>query len=167
MKASKAQVMWGLFLLALLAWTVNSLYSQLHFQHLSHLDKLQELWIQDAKKLENSKVVPPGWYKLKEITYFGGNPTAKNWIIEGLRAPNPVSEGGTHRLEVLLLSFEDEGRIGAIIQYNLVHIKSNNMEWELGRTFFLSGGQSEWREWVETNGKKISELWRSTSVPDK
>lgn len=148
----------ALFALTILAWTVDSLYSQYKFQSSSHREKLQVLWGQDVQKLELAKAVPPGWYTLKEITYFGGDPGAKNWIIEGLRAPHPVSNEGTHRLEVLLLSFEDEGRDGAIIQYNLVNLKNQNMEWELGRTFFLSGGESEWDEWVSTNQEKIKKL---------
>ena len=163
MRFSKAQLAWGLLILVLAAWTIDSFYSQYQFHMLSHREKLQSLWEADAKKLEESKVVPPGWYKLREIDYFGGDPTAKNWIIEGLRAPHPVSKEGTHKLEVLLLSFEDEGRDGAIIQYNLVHLKSNNMEWELGRTFFLSGGQSEWDEWVESNSEKIKKMVKAKS----
>ena len=148
----------ALFALIILAWTVDSLYSQYRFHASTHREKLQVLWEQDVKKLELAEAVPPGWHSLKEITYFGGDPGAKNWIIEGLRAPHPVKKDGTHRLEVLLLSFEDEGRDGAIIQYNLVNLKNQNMEWELGRTFFLSGGESEWEEWVSTNQEKIKKL---------
>ena len=158
MRIPKIQVVWMLLILILSSWVFYSLYFHFHFQNLSHLDKLQKLWIQDVKKLEKFKAVPAGWYKLKEVTYFGGDPTAKNWIIEGLRAPHPVNDDGTHRLEVLLLSFEDEGRNGAIIQYNLVHLKSNNMEWELGRTFFLSNKQSEWEEWLEISKEKIKKI---------
>jgi hypothetical protein len=141
-----------------LAWTTDSILIQYQFTQLSARDRLQYLWNRDFVALQNAKTVPPGWYHLKEIVYLGGDPTAKTWISEGLRSPHPTTEDGGYRLEVMVLSFEEDNQLGAIIQYNLVNLKTSNMEWERGRTFILNGAPSEWDEWISTSKNRLRQI---------
>lgn len=138
-----------------LGWTLSSLLTQAQFLNSTQVERLQSLWNQDVASLENAKALPEGWYHIKSIEFYSGDDGAQKWINEKLRPPQKTQDNGTHRLEILLLSFEDEGKIGAIVQYNLVDIKTQNMEWELGRTFYLNSKKNEWIEWFETQKDSI------------
>ncbi len=101
--------------------------------------KLEMLWEQDVQKLRAANKLPKGFDDLKEVELITPTDNAKLWIKQ-LQVPLKVLEKGQYKMEVLLMSFEeDNGVIGAIVQYNLVDLKTNNMIWELGRTFVLAG----------------------------
>ncbi|MCC7403025.1 MAG: hypothetical protein IT288_01385 [Bdellovibrionales bacterium] len=149
-----------------LGWTADSILTQYQFARLSPRDRLQYLWNRDFAALQRANSVPPGWYHLKEIVYLGGDPMAKLWINEGLRSPHPIAESGSYRLDVMVLTFEEDNQLGAIIQYNLVNLKTSNMEWERGRTFILSGAPSEWDEWVATSKSWLRQMLKTTKAPN-
>lgn len=138
-----------------LGWTLSSLLTHAQFINSTQVERLQSLWNQDVTDLENAKALPEGWYRIKSIEFYSGDNGAQKWIDEKLRPPQKTRVNGTHRLEILLLSFEDKGKIGAIVQYNLVDIKTQNMEWELGRTFYLNSNKNEWIEWFEEKKESI------------
>jgi hypothetical protein len=138
-----------------LGWTLNSLLTQAQFLNSTQVEKLQSLWNQDVIDLENAKALPDGWYRIKSIEFYSGDSGAQKWIDQKLHPPQKTLPNGSHRLEILLLSFEDKGKIGAIVQYNLVDIKTQNMEWELGRTFYLNSNKNEWIEWFEEKKESI------------
>src|SRR5690606_4847569 len=69
-------------------------------------------------------------------------PLAKKWLAE-IESPIQVTKEGTHKLEVLLLSWEEGEKLGAVIQYDLVDMKTQNLLWELGRTFILKGDEAD------------------------
>lgn len=130
-----------------LGWTLSSLLTQAQFLNSTEVERLQSLWNQDVADLEKAKALPEGWYRIKSTEFYSGDNGAQKWIDQKLHPPQKTLPNGTHRLEILLLSFEDKGKIGAIVQYNLVDIKTQNMEWELGRTFYLNSNKNEWIDW--------------------
>lgn len=114
-----------------------ALWDYQSFQALPPPEKLERLWKNDIRKLKKAQKLHPGWKNIAEIESFAGTDPAKKWLKE-IQIPIATQVNGDHKLEVLLLSWEDEGKIGAVIQYNLVDKKSGNMVWELGRTFILN-----------------------------
>lgn len=66
-----------------------------------------------------------------------GTEQARKWL-EKVKLPIEQKTDGQYKMEVLLMSFEDEGKTAAIIQYNIINNKTHDMEWELGRTFYLT-----------------------------
>lgn len=105
--------------------------------------KLQRLWEQDIERLRKAGQLPEAWDDIHEVKYFGGSDQARKWQ-ENLRFPEDLDKEGRHHLEVLLLIWQEDERTGAILQYNLVESASNEMIWELGRTFTLDHG-STWK----------------------
>ncbi len=101
--------------------------------------KFESKWAQDVQLLESSKKVHPGWFETKEIEIIGGTPETKAWL-KRIQAPlKPKKEkDGSYKLEILTVAWEEEGKRGALVQYNLVDLKTQNMVWELGRTLILS-----------------------------
>lgn len=100
--------------------------------------KLETQWAEDVKLLESSKNLPQGWFDVKEVEVFGGTPETKA-VLRKIKIPVGVKkENGDHKLEVLVVVWEEEGKRGALIQYNLVNLKTGNMIKEIGRTLILS-----------------------------
>lgn len=100
--------------------------------------RLQSLWEEDLKLLADHRKLPDAWNKIREIELIPATDTAREWA-RSLEVPIEVHSDGSHRLEVLLLSWSQDESDGAIVQYNLVDLKTNNMVWELGRTYYLKG----------------------------
>lgn len=100
--------------------------------------RLETQWADDVRLLETSKNLPPGWFDVKEVEIFGGTPETKA-ILRKIKVPVGIKKhDGEHKLEVLVVVWEEEGKRGALIQYNLVNLKSGNMIKEIGRTLILS-----------------------------
>lgn len=106
------------------------------FQTMSPVQRLQILWAQDIQKMEASGKMPAAWHSIQEIELYGGTKESKEWLKQ-LKIPIPLHRDGTHRLEILLVAWDEGPKKGAMIQYDLVNIKTKNTEWELGRTFIL------------------------------
>lgn len=99
--------------------------------------RLERLWAQDLRNLEESNRLPPQWQDVGEVELFGGTPQTKNWL-KRIHVPiRPKKADGQHKLEVLVVAWEEEGVQGALVQYNLVDRKTQNMIFELGRTLIL------------------------------
>ncbi len=73
---------------------------------------------------------------------YGGTPESKNWLKRIDVPVRPHIQEGGNRLEVLVVVWEEEGKQGALVQYNLVDLKSKNMVFELGRTLILADGKN-------------------------
>jgi hypothetical protein len=98
--------------------------------------RLQALWESDLELLGTAHKLPPQFANIREVALKPATATAKEWA-KNLKIPIALNSQGQYRLEILLLSFEEEGTIGAIMQYDLVDLKSDNLVWEVGRTFIL------------------------------
>jgi hypothetical protein len=127
-----------LFWCSALALSAYVLLDYWAFRNSHPVQKLDRLWAEDIKLLETSNKLPKGWFKLKNIELYGGTDEAKAWL-KRLNVPIKTTKDGTHSLEILLLVFDEDGKKGAAIQYDMVDIKTKNLVWELGRTFILSG----------------------------
>lgn len=100
--------------------------------------KLERQWAEDVELLEDSGKLPQPWFDVKEIELVGGTPETRNWL-KRIKIPVTVkNDVGTYKLEVLVVVWEEEGKRGTMVQYNLVELKSGNTIWELGRTLILS-----------------------------
>lgn len=103
---------------------------------LSESKKFELLWKQDVNKLRKTKKWKSLWRQLKLVEVFPSDKKAKKWMKK-IRPPvapqNP--KAGKLKLEVLIMSWKTGGKRGAIVQYNFIDLKSNNMFLEVGRTF--------------------------------
>lgn len=126
-------------------------------------ERLEFLWRQDIEILREAKKLPSGFDDIKEIVLIPATDNAKTWMKE-IHVPLRVKTTGKHKMEVLLLSFEEENVLGAIIQYNLVELESENMIWELGRTFVLEGDHDlEKLNPAETQGAEAKTVEAATA----
>ncbi|MGE0763407.1 MAG: hypothetical protein AB7N80_09015 [Bdellovibrionales bacterium] len=135
--------LFGLFLLAIgatLAVMFGQKYARFEFGDAEQ--RLQILWEQDVEKLSASGKLPKAWNEIKEIQLIPATDNAKLWL-KNVRVPIRLKSDGGYKMEILVVSWEEEKASGAIMQYNLVDLKTNNMIWELGRTFVLSGQLDE------------------------
>lgn len=112
----------------------------IEFEYGSMSDRLGVLWRQDFQTLQRLGRLPSGFAQIGKIDVIAanGDPLAKTWKneIEVPIAVNPKE--GLYRLEVLLLSWTEGRQKGAIIQYDLMDMKTDNLLWELGRSFTLN-----------------------------
>ena len=100
--------------------------------------RFERMWRDDVALLEGSTALPKQWFDVSEVEIFGGTPETKGWLRK-ISPPIAVkTASGQHKLEVLVVAWEEEGIRGVLVQYNLVDLKSKNMIWELGRTIILS-----------------------------
>ena len=123
-------------LMAVLSISGVFLYKFIHFQSMSKVQRLNYLWKRDMNILKGSKHLHPGIKQVREFEAFAGSDGAKKWLPQ-LQVPWKKLEKGKYKLEILLLDFNENNQDHAVIQLNLVEIESENMIWELGRTYQL------------------------------
>lgn len=105
--------------------------------------KLEALLNEDVLRLKQAQKLPQAFDTLSRVELHGGTQEAKEWLKE-IRLPFHTTTPGTHTLEVLLVTWSEGPKDGAMIQYNLVDNASGNMVWELGRTFILKDKDSSY-----------------------
>lgn len=105
--------------------------------------KFEKQWADDVAQLEASPKLPKPWFDVKEVEVFGGDPASRGWLKEIHIPVGQKNPEGQHKLEVLVVPWEEGGKAGVMIQYNLVDLKTKNMIYELGRTLILSEGKSK------------------------
>lgn len=130
------------FLFIALGLAAYAGYAYYSFTTAPVIAKLQLVWEKDLHLLHREKKFPPEWDRIRDVQYFTGTDRAQMWL-RNLKSPFVLNPKGDQVLEVLILSWNDEGLWGAIFQYNLVDEKSGNTTWELGRTFTLGHGPEE------------------------
>ncbi|MGZ3721911.1 MAG: hypothetical protein ACXVA9_03200, partial [Bdellovibrionales bacterium] len=96
----------------------------------------------DVEQLEASGKLPKEWSDVSLIEVIGGTPETKDWLGR-IYVPLKSKKGGHYKLEVLVVVWEEEGKRGTLVQYNLVDLKTQNNIYELGRTFILSKPKSK------------------------
>lgn len=99
--------------------------------------RLEIQWTEDVEMLEASNKLPPGWFDVREIEIIGGTPETKEWLAR-IKVPLKTKSDGQNKLEVLVVAWEEEGKRGTMVRYDLVDLKTQNNIWELGRTFILN-----------------------------
>lgn len=100
--------------------------------------RIESLWKRDLVRLVQAQSLPKEWSDIKEVKLNPVSEKSKEWA-QNLQVPIGVKPQGQHRLEIFFDEWKDEtGQFGAVIQYSLIHIPSNNTIWEGGRTLVLS-----------------------------
>lgn len=100
-------------------------------------ERLERQWSNDVDNLEASKKLPKEWYDVGQVEVVGGTPETKEWLAR-IHVPVRPKTNGKNKLDVLVVVWEEEGKRGAMVQYNLLDGKTGNNILELGRTFILS-----------------------------
>lgn len=99
--------------------------------------RLERQWREDLERLEASHKLPAAWFDVGEVEVFGGTPETKDWLAK-IKVPlYAKKKQGGHKLEVLVVVWEENGKDGVLVQYNLIDLKTKNMVFELGRTLIL------------------------------
>jgi len=98
--------------------------------------RFERLWHDDVALLEASPKLPKQWFDVKEFEIIGGTPETKQWLHQ-VELPLQANPNGKHKMDVLIVAWEEEGIRGVLVQYNLEDEAKNNI-WELGRTLILS-----------------------------
>jgi hypothetical protein len=124
--------------------------------------RLELLWTRDIKRLREAKALPAAFEDIKEIEVTAATEQGREWL-KSLKIPVKTKPNGTHRLEILLLTWEEGTTVAAIVQYNLIDLHSKDMIWELGRTFILKGNKSP----EEGFARRIHGLFESQTKPLK
>jgi hypothetical protein len=134
MTAKRAALLLFCFSVAILAFVLLDVWST---RNAPLYKKLERKWTEDVELLEGSHKLPKGWDDIGEIELIGGNPETKA-ILRKIKVPLSIKKkNGQHKLEVLLVIWEADGKRGALTQYNLVDLKTQNMVAELSRTIML------------------------------
>lgn len=100
--------------------------------------RLERQWREDVEKLEASGKLPPAWFDIKDMEIIGGTPETKEWLARIHLPPLKTRTDGHYHLEVLVVVWEEDGKRGTLVQYNLEDFKTKNNIYELGRTLILS-----------------------------
>lgn len=126
-------------LLLLAGLSVGAIYGReaLRFEIASPGQRLGLIWANDLKGLYQGGRLPPGWSDVKEILLTPATETAKEWVKD-LEVPIQVKANGQHKLEILIISWDEGSNFGAIVMHHLLDAKSNNTIWELSRTYTLN-----------------------------
>ncbi len=137
-KASQPQVIkWILFtfLIAGLGLLSESVYeqfipsvSQIEMQSQNHFVS------KDLYEMYKKGQIPKSFFQLKDIKWSYYDETLKTQIPPE-SIPFKTSAGGIYKLEVDAFSAPSENMKIAIIQMNLIEIKSGNKVWELSRNY--------------------------------
>ncbi len=99
-------------------------------------EKFQQSWREDIQLLEKSKNLPAQWQEIGEVYLRSDNSPAQEWITTKAN-PIKTNSKGKYKLDVFVIHWIEGYRYGAIVQYSLVDLTTDNTIWELGRTFKL------------------------------
>lgn len=111
-------------------------YSYYEFQNFTIEQRLESLIATDFAKLRANNVLPEFFNSISHIEIQSGSEQAQEWLKK-IKFPIEQKSDGEFNLEILVASFEEDGKLAAVIQYNVVNNKTHDMIWELGRTFYL------------------------------
>lgn len=130
------KVIGGVIILFAVIIAVYSYKDVIPFYTNSPEQKLESLWKRDIINLIGSKALPEAFFKAKDIKYSYGTPEAREWLSK-IEIPLKKNPEGTHRMEVFIDRWAQGTDFGAMIQYQLINLSTNDTEWELGRTLTL------------------------------
>lgn len=100
--------------------------------------RFERQWRADIRQLEDSGKLPKPWSDLREVVIIGGTPETKKMLRQLNHHPVKTKNDGQHRMEVLIVAWEEEGVQGVLVQYNIEEVESKENVYELGRTLILN-----------------------------
>lgn len=90
----------------------------------------------DMKLLEKNHYLPKAWSKIKSIEISSDASHVQDWLKADAFDIAKVNSG-EFTLNIFVSEWIDGYRYGALVQYDLIDIKSKNTVWELNRTYKL------------------------------
>ena len=99
--------------------------------------RFERAWAADVALLESSGTLPPEWAKVRQFELIGGTPETRAWL-KRVAIPLRTNPRGTYRMDVLIVAWEESGKRGALVQYNIEDLKTKNTIREIGRTLILT-----------------------------
>ena len=121
----------------ILAYVCFQVWSE---KHAPLFKKFEILWAEDVANLEASHKLPPAWHHLKELKIVGGTPESK-MLLKRVQSPIHLDPEGKFSMEALIVLWQESGKTGALIQYNIEDIENKNTVAEIGRTLILEEGK--------------------------
>ena len=90
----------------------------------------------DFKLLDKYRYLPPSWGSIRNIDVNSDASHVQEWLKSDA-FEIPKKKDGNYNLEIFVSEWIDGYRYGALIQYDLIDIKTKNTVWELNRTYKL------------------------------
>ena len=90
----------------------------------------------DMKLLEKNHSLPKIWSKIKKIELSSDASHVQDWLNADA-FDIPKTNNGDYTLDIFVSEWIDGYRYGALVQYDLIDIKTKNTVWELNRTYKL------------------------------
>lgn len=125
-----------LFLCAATGLMAYACFNYWSVRHAPLFRRLEWQWRQDVDALEASHKLPPSWTDIREYKLIGGNPETKA-ILPRVQVPLKTNPKGQYIMDVLVVLWEESGKRGVLIQYNIENLKTKNTVAEIGRTLIL------------------------------
>lgn len=111
-------------------------YDNSSFQALPSAEKLNWMWDKDFDNLKDQKILPKMWSQIKTIEIKTGDERAKKWV-KNIKPPLKENKEGKYHLKILVTSWEDQGELGVLVMFDIFDLKTQNLIWELSRTYIL------------------------------
>lgn len=99
--------------------------------------KFESQWQHDVQILEASGKLPKAWFDTGEVVISGGTPDTRAWL-QRIKHPLRQRKDGKAKMEVLVIAWEENGKTGVTLQYNLSDRQSGEWIKEVGRTLILN-----------------------------
>lgn len=127
--------------------------------------KLEKLWKEDVRLLNESGKMPASWNHVKEVEVIAGTPETRDWL-KRIKIPLAPRGNPDHKLQALVVVWVEGGKRGTMIQYNLTNLESGDNVYELGRTLILSQPRtkSKFKEFLEEFGLDFGDSGNAPGV---
>ncbi len=131
--------------LALILWALSHQLTPRH--PISPPERLARDWQYDLERLEAAGRLPAPWNSVRSIQWLPAGSLAEEWLkvlqdSHSLPRSLPLEDKqACCDLHIMLIAWDDEVQLGAIVQYQLIDHESGNLLWEMGRTFVLEERQ--------------------------
>lgn len=100
--------------------------------------RLEELWQKDLEALQSGGHLPAAWNDIREIQLIPATDDARLWLKD-VHTPIQLKASGHHKLEILIVSWQEGAKKGAMLMHHLMELPSENMIFEISRSYELSG----------------------------
>lgn len=124
------------------------------FRNLSNADRFNILWSEDIAKMENQNLLPAGWNEIASLE-ITGDAECKAWIKDK-KIPISISPTGKFSLELLVVPWSQDGKAGALIQYDLIKLENQNTVWDKTRTIIFSDETSIVEQFIKAVQKLVT-----------
>lgn len=118
----------------LLAYVLLQIYSA---RQAPLYKKFELQWAADVELLEKSPKLPAVWKDVHDVQVIGGTPETKAWLRR-IQVPITVNPKGKNHMEILVVAWEENGKRGVLLQYNIEDRETKNTLLELSRNLILS-----------------------------